>query len=227
MTARAATPTVTAVNLAANLTATAARMGGKTALRHDDVAMSYRALDSASARMAALLARRAIQPGDLVGVLLPDVPAFAVVVYGALRVGAVVAVVDEGELAVRLAALRPRLLVAWHAMAEAADDAAQRVGTGCLFVMPGEFERLLRAVPADRAVRHRDDADVAVLSADGALTHGELRAAAVARGVDEDAIITTPRLGGPGGAAALHAAVIAGACLSITAGGRRLLDSVR
>src|SRR5919198_1234430 len=110
MTARAAAPTLTAVNLAANLTATA------------------------------------------------------------LRVGAVVAVVDEGELAVRLGELRPRLLVAWHAMAEAADDAAQRVGTGCLFVMPGEFERLLRAVPADRAVRHRDDADVAGLAAGAAPT---------------------------------------------------------
>src|ERR1041385_4950919 len=47
--------------------------------------MSYRALDTASARVAGLLAQRGVEPGDRVGVMLPNVPEFAVVYYGVLR----------------------------------------------------------------------------------------------------------------------------------------------
>jgi long-chain acyl-CoA synthetase len=175
MNARAAGPTVRAVNLAADLAATAARIGGKTALRHGDAAMSYRALDASSARLAALLAGRGVAPGDRVGVLLPDVPALAVVVYGVLRAGAVVVLLEAADLATWAAIGDASLLVAWHALAERAEDAAARAGIGCLFVTPGEFERLLRSFPADHVVRERRDADVAVVWRGGALTHGELR----------------------------------------------------
>ena len=78
------------MNLAANLTASAEVLGEKTALRLDELEMSYRALDLASARVAGLLRERGVEPGDRVGLMLPNVPEFAVVYYGVLRAGAVV-----------------------------------------------------------------------------------------------------------------------------------------
>ena len=77
------------MNLAANLTASAEVLGEKTALRLDDLEMSYRALDVASTRVAGLLRERGVGPGDRVGLMLPNVPEFAVVYYGVLRAGAV------------------------------------------------------------------------------------------------------------------------------------------
>ena len=65
-------PTLRRVNLAANLTASAEVLGEKTALRLDDLEMSYGALDVASARVAGLLRERGVGPGDRVGLMLPS-----------------------------------------------------------------------------------------------------------------------------------------------------------
>jgi len=149
-----------AVNLAANLTASAEVLGEKTALKLDELEMSYRALDTASARVAGLLAQRGIGPGERVGVMLPNVPEFAVVYYGVLRAGGVVVpmnpLLKEREVAFYLGDSGARLVFAWHGFAEAAEAGAREPGTDCLFVTPGEFARLLSEVepaaePLDRA----------------------------------------------------------------------------
>jgi hypothetical protein len=49
-------------NLAKNLTDTTRAHAGRVAVRVDDAAMSYRALDEASARMAGLLYERGLRP---------------------------------------------------------------------------------------------------------------------------------------------------------------------
>jgi long-chain acyl-CoA synthetase len=148
------------VNLAANLTASAEVLGEKTALKLDELEMSYRALDTASARVAGLLAQRGIGPGERVGVMLPNVPEFAVVYYGVLRAGGVVVpmnpLLKEREVAFYLGDSGARLVFAWHGFAEAAEAGAREPGTDCLFVTPGEFARLLSEVepaaePAERA----------------------------------------------------------------------------
>ena len=77
-------------NLASNLTASSERFPENTALRLDDAQVPYGALDQASARMATLLIAHGLQPGDRVGVMLPNVPSFAIVYYGVLRAGGVV-----------------------------------------------------------------------------------------------------------------------------------------
>src|SRR6202007_1079868 len=77
-------------SLATNLTNAAARDPERVALKLDDTEVSYAALDAASARVAGLLVERGLQPGDRVGVMLPNVPYFAVVYYGVLRAGGVV-----------------------------------------------------------------------------------------------------------------------------------------
>jgi long-chain acyl-CoA synthetase len=60
------------------------------AIRQDDRLLTYADLDDASARAAALLKDRGVEPGDRVGLMCPNVPEFAIFYYGALRAGAVV-----------------------------------------------------------------------------------------------------------------------------------------
>ena len=117
------------MNLAANLTASAEVLGEKTALRLDELEMSYRALDLASARVAGLLRERGVEPGDRVGLMLPNVPEFAVVYYGVLRAGAVVVpmnvLLKAREVAYYLSDSGAEVVFAWHGFMEAAEQGAQ------------------------------------------------------------------------------------------------------
>src|SRR5262245_59783881 len=65
-------------NLALSLTATATEHGPRPALLSDGTAMTYAELDVASARVARLMSQRGLRCGDRVGIMLPNVPAFAV-----------------------------------------------------------------------------------------------------------------------------------------------------
>src|SRR5262249_37838832 len=156
-----------AVNLAANLTASAEVLGEKTALRLDELEMSYRALDTASARMAGLLGKRGLQPGDRVGVMLPNVPEVAVVYFGVLRTGAVVVpmnpLLKKREVEFYLSDSGARMVFAWHGFAEEAEAGARDTGADCVFVMPGEFPRLLSAAGPVFEVIEREPDDTAVI----------------------------------------------------------------
>jgi long-chain acyl-CoA synthetase len=65
-------------NLASILLDSASERGDATALKLDDAEVSYAMLDGASAHVAGLLRERGVQPGDRVGVMLPNVRHFAV-----------------------------------------------------------------------------------------------------------------------------------------------------
>jgi long-chain acyl-CoA synthetase len=118
------------VNLAALLTASAQRDPQHPALKLDDTVVTYGALDDASARVAGLLQARGIGPGDRVGVMLPNVPYFAVAYYGILRAGGVVVpmnvLLKARETGFYLSDPAARLVFAWHAFAEAAEAGAPR-----------------------------------------------------------------------------------------------------
>jgi long-chain acyl-CoA synthetase len=77
-------------NLATKLTRAAAKHATRPALKLDETTLTYAELDATSARVAGMLRARGIEPGDRVGLLLPNVPEFAVAFFGALRAGAVV-----------------------------------------------------------------------------------------------------------------------------------------
>src|SRR5205085_4608353 len=77
-------------NLARTLTDTTRAYAGRVAVRVDNAAMTYRALDEASTRVAGLLHERGLEPGDRVGLMMPNVAEVPVVYYGILRAGGVV-----------------------------------------------------------------------------------------------------------------------------------------
>ena len=224
------------MNLAANLTASAEVLGDKTALRLDELEMSYRALDLASARVAGLLRERGVEPGDRVGLMLPNVPEFAVVYYGVLRAGAVVVpmnvLLKQREVAFYLSDSGARMLFAWHGFAEEAEAGARGTGAECVFVMPGEFARLLSAAePApDLADRAPDDTAVILYTSGttgtpkGAeLTHSNLSSnvAAVVKlhsfGEDDVLLGALPLFHSFGQTCSMNSAIAAGGTLSLIA----------
>jgi long-chain acyl-CoA synthetase len=176
------------MNLATILTDSAARDPDAVAIKLDDIDLTYRLLDGATAHMVGLLAERGIEPGDRVGIMLPNVPYFAVCYYGVLRAGGVVVpmnvLLKQREVAFYLRDPEAKLLLAWHGFAEDAQAGAQEAGVECLLVEPGEFEHLVGSAPPRVEVADADDADTAVIlytsgttgTPKGAeLTHSNLR----------------------------------------------------
>src|SRR6185503_2468633 len=104
-------------------------------------------LDDASSRVARLLAERGIQPGERVGIMLPNVAEFAITYYGALRAGYVVVpmnvLLKEREIAFYLGDSGARLIFAWHEFADAAGAGATQAGAECVTVEPAAFGSLL------------------------------------------------------------------------------------
>src|SRR5712672_4184796 len=118
-------------NLARNLTDTTRTQAGRVAVRVDNAAMTYRALDEASARVAGLLHERGLGPGDRVGIMMPNVAEVPVVYYGILRAGGVVVpmnpLLKAREVAYYLGDSGTGLLFAWHSFAEQARASAGQV----------------------------------------------------------------------------------------------------
>jgi long-chain acyl-CoA synthetase len=154
-------------NLASILLDSASSRGDASALKLDDAEVSYSMLDGASAHIAGLLRERGVGPGDRVGIMLPNVPYFAVCYYGVLRAGAVVVpmnVLLKGrEVAFYCSDPESKVLFAWHDFAEAAQAGAEQAGTDCILVKPGEFEQLVGEAPAVTEVADRAEDDTAVI----------------------------------------------------------------
>ncbi len=155
------------MNLANILTKSAARDPGHTALKLDDAELSYAQLDGASAHIAGLLREKGVSPGDRVGIMLPNVPHFAVCYYGALRAGAVVVpmnvLLKRREVAFYLGDSGAKLLFAWHGFAEDAQAGAEDAGAECVLVEPTEFPQLVGAAPPVNEVAPASGDDTAVI----------------------------------------------------------------
>ena len=171
-------------NMAQHLLDTAVKEGGRPALRMGDAVVTYDEFADSAGRVAAALAARGVTPGDRVGVVLPNVPSFPVVYYGALMAGAAVVpmnpLLKAREINYHLRDSGARLVVAADTSARPAAEAAEAVG--------------IAAVAVD-AVRPES------LMADRALTEP------VPRAGDDDAVIlyTSGTTGPPKGAELTHA----------------------
>jgi long-chain acyl-CoA synthetase len=154
-------------NLASILTETAERHGDRTAVKLDDVELSYSALDGASAHMAGLLQDKGLEQGDRVGIMLPNVPYFPVIYYGVLRAGGVVVpmnVLLKGrEVKFYLEDPGAKLVFAWHDFADAAEKGASEAGVECVLVKPGEFEQVVGAAEPQTELADRGANDTAVI----------------------------------------------------------------
>src|SRR5215207_8066537 len=147
-------------NLARILTETAERLPDQTAFKLDDVELNYSMLDEGSARVAGLLKSKGLEPGDRVGLMLPNVPYFPAIYFGILRAGGVVVpmnVLLKGrEVAFYLEDPGAKLVFAWGDFGEAA-------GAEVILIKPGEFEKLLGEQDPDRDVADKSDDDTAVI----------------------------------------------------------------
>jgi long-chain acyl-CoA synthetase len=154
-------------NLASILTETAERHGDRTAVKLDDVEVTYEMLNEGSGRVAGLLKERSLEPGDRVGIMLPNVPYFPIVYYGILRAGGVVVpmnVLLKGrEVEFYLDDPGAKLLFAWHDFSEPAEKGADAAGAECILVKPGEFEELLGQADPVPEVDDREADDTAVI----------------------------------------------------------------
>src|SRR5258708_21964441 len=177
----------TVTNLAMNLTDTTRAHAGRVAVRVDNAAMTYRALDEASARVAGLLHERGVEPGDRVGLMMPNVAEVPVVYYGVLRAGGVVVpmnpLLKAREVAYYLGDSGAGLVFAWHAFADQARGGAEQADAELIVVDTVSFPDLLASAAPDDHVADRDDEDTAaILYTSGttgqpqgaALTHGNL-----------------------------------------------------
>jgi long-chain acyl-CoA synthetase len=155
------------MNLASVLTESARRDGDAVAIKLDDAELTYSQLDGASAHVAGLLKSKGVEPGDRVGIMLPNVPYFPVVYYGALRLGAVVVpmnVLLKGrEVKFYLEDPEAKVLFAWHDFADAAEQGASEAGTELVLVEPGEFEDVVGSAEAITEVADRAGDDTAVI----------------------------------------------------------------
>jgi long-chain acyl-CoA synthetase len=221
-------------NLTGMLIDTAGEHGDRTAIRLDDLAIPYAGLEASTRYVAGLLAARGVGAGDAIGVMLPNVPYFPSVFFGALRLGAVVVpmnpLLKEREVRFQLKDSGAKLIVAWHQFGAAAQAGAAGAGAECILVEPGVTEQEVAAAEPIEAVAERADDDVALIlytsgttgTPKGAeLTHGNLYAASqvavdlVDMGPDNVIFGGLPLFHVFGLTSGLNSAVRRGACLTL------------
>src|SRR3569623_1006505 len=203
-------------NLAQNLLDTAAREGDYPELRMDEAVLSYAEFRDAALRVAAFLRDKGIEPGDRVGIVLPNVLSFPIVFYGALLAGAAVVpmnpLLKAREVEYYLRDSGARLVVSGEQSAEPVPEAVMA------------DERL--AEPSDRA----DDDTAVILYTSGTtgqpkgaeLTHAGLNSNArttqetLLEGTPDDVIMgCLPLFHVFGLTCSLNAGVLAGATLTL------------
>src|SRR6188472_1329243 len=155
------------LNLASTVVESAARQPAAVAVRLGPLELTYADLDDRSARLAALLREKGLQPGDRVGVMLPNVLEFPIAYYGVLRAGGVVVpmnvLLKRREIAFYLEDSGAKLLLAWHGFGEEAREGAAEAGTELIEVEPQSFAELLGEREPDAAVAETDEGDTAVI----------------------------------------------------------------
>jgi long-chain acyl-CoA synthetase len=225
------------VNLAENLDRTARTRGRFAAVVLEGSATSFGEVDRWSRHVAGFLLAHGVRAGDRVGLLLPDVPEYAALYYGILRLGAVVVpmcpLLDEAEVHHRLEASGASVVIGWAGSRSALEPAARSRGVTVWLLEPGGLRDLVGdAQPLDR-IEPRAADDVAVIAFTAGTT-GDPRGARITHGnlvrncevvvndlvqlTSDDVVLAGLPLCHPfTQTAALHAVVRAGACLVLLA----------
>jgi long-chain acyl-CoA synthetase len=165
-------------NLAVVLRESARSNPGKPAIVSDEGTLSYAELDRASDVVAANLVAQGIDPGDAIGLQLPNVPEFAVALYGILKAGAVAVpmnVLNKGpEVAFFLADARAQAMITAAECAPEGLRGAELAGVGKAYVVgpydlgkahtrPRAFDELLAPTTGRAPFVQRSPGDAAIL----------------------------------------------------------------
>ncbi|HWC79808.1 MAG TPA: long-chain fatty acid--CoA ligase [Pseudonocardiaceae bacterium] len=220
-------------NLAVNLVATTHEHGDRAAIRLDDHVLSYADLRDAAAAVAGDLHARGVKPGDRVGLVLPNVPAFPVLFYGALYAGATVVpmnpLLKAREVGYYLRDSGMSLVYGWDGGGDVVPEAAKEAGIpGVVVSAAGPVE--LTGTPLTEPV-DRDAQDTAVILYTSGTTGTPKGAELTHHNLDSNCRTTTETLIeiGPddvimgclplfhvfGLTCGLNAAVVAGSCLTL------------
>ncbi|WP_034274469.1 long-chain-fatty-acid--CoA ligase [Haloechinothrix halophila] len=175
------------MNITDNLVQTAKSHGDRVALKLDDIELTYALLEASTRKVAGLLREHGVEPGDRVGVMLPNVPHFAALFYGILRAGAVVVpmnpLLKEREVAYYLGNSGAKVLFVWELFAAEAEPGARIAGAETIVVDPVEFmAKVMAAQSVDEVVERADDDTAVILYTSGTtgqpkgaeLTHANL-----------------------------------------------------
>jgi long-chain acyl-CoA synthetase len=222
-------------NLALDLREAAQMYPDRPAVRLDDTTLSYAQLDDLSARAAGWLRSRGLQPGEPVGIMLPNVPHFPVFYYGVLRAGGAVVpmnpLLKAREVTHYLGDSGASLVLAWETAAGEAAEGAARAGASAVTVSAATLDEVAASSPPLPEVARRADDDTAVIlytsgttgTPKGAeLTHANMHRNAsvtatslLSLGPDDVVMGCLPLFHSFGQTCGLNAAVASGACLTL------------
>jgi long-chain acyl-CoA synthetase len=139
----------------------------RPALKLDERTWTYGELDDAFARVAGVLSGHGVGPGDRVALQLPTGPLFPMLMFGALRLGAVIVPLNPllkgREVAYHLTDSGATLIVSGHEPGDAAREGGSEAGVPCVIAELGTLEAMLRSVEPVREITPREDQDVALL----------------------------------------------------------------
>ena len=158
-------------NLADNLTATAEQFPDRPAIKLDDLVLTWAEVQEGARRVAGMLKEKGVGPGDRVGMVLPNVPPFPVIFYGAVALGAVVVpmnpLLKAREVKYYLEDSGASIVFAWKDMAAEAGKGASEVGIECVEVGTDFAEVLGGFEPVTEVADRADDDDVVLLYTSG------------------------------------------------------------
>ncbi len=213
----------------------AAQHADRPAVRMDGLELTYAQLRDAACRATSLLSSAGIMPGDRVGVMLPNVPAFPIAFYGALGAGAVVVpmnpLLKSREIAYYLGDSGARVLLAWHAAADEAVMGATGTGAQVIKVDEPDMAGLFTGLPPAPARAEPSGNDDAVILYTSGTTGWPKGAELTHAGLTRNARLTAVTLlyAGPGDVimgclplfhvfgltCAMNAAIVAGSTLTL------------
>lgn len=185
-------------NLSLNLVASARNYPEHIALRCDETTHTFAEFDAAAARVATLLEREGVAPGDRVGLMLPNTPAFAIAFYGILRRGAVAVpmnpLLKAREIEFYLANTGATALFATPAFAAEATGATAAVGAACWLTDDAGLAEMIADLPPQAAPLDRADSDTAVVLHTSGTTGKPKGAELTHGGLHRNAEVTTRTL---------------------------------
>ena len=155
-------------NLATNLVTTAGKHPDRTAIKLDALELTWSQFRDRALAMAGAMRAAGLQPGDRVALILPNVPAYPVLFYGALMAGGIVVpmnpLLKAGEIEYYFTDSGAKFAFVWGDFVEEATKGAANPGTQVVPCGPlGPVEGAFASGEPLTDPVERDEEDTAVI----------------------------------------------------------------